>query len=201
MTKFYWRSPFKHIAHSLFWSVIGLTILDRGLQAQSPPPSPIPTELERLEYFEGTWSCQQPAGSTKPSGNFSWTVRQDLNQFWYLGNAKQTHSPSSGLPINSREFMGYDAASKQLVRSVVVGNGNSYNLVAENWQDDKLIWSGIIVRKGQATPLREEIVKNSPNKFTATYFFPNDTGEWIPVVDEACDRALDNSFNGVKPHM
>ena len=177
----------------LIWSFASLTLIDRGLsQAQSPPPSQssIPIELERLEYFEGAWNCQQPAGSTKPSGNFSWTVKQDLNQFWYLGIAQQTLSPPDGLPINSRDFMGYDTASKQLIRSVVVGNGNSYNLVAKDWQDNKLTWSGIMVRKGQATPLREEIVKNSPNKFTATYFFPNNAGEWIPIVDETCDRLL-----------
>jgi len=185
------RSPFYRDPKWLLLSVIGLTLINRDIsQAQSPPPKPqINPELERLEYFEGTWNCQQPAASTEASGKFNWTVKQDLNQFWYIGNANQTIVADNVQPINSHDFMGYDSASKQLVRSVIVSNGNSYNLVAQDWQNDKLIWSGILVSKGEATPLREEIIKNSPDKFTATYFFPKDTGEWIQIVDESCSRS------------
>ena len=184
------RSPNRSIIKFLLWLIVGWILANKGLSiAQSAPPKPqIPSELERLEYFEGTWNCQQPAGSTKASGKFTWTVNQDLNQFWYVANAKQTLAPTNGFPINSREFMGYDAASKKLIRSVVVSNGNSYNLTAQNWQNNKLIWSGIIVRQGEATLLRQEIIKNSPDRFVATYFFTDDSKEWIPVVDESCDR-------------
>ena len=192
MRTFYRRSLFGSIFPYLLCLPFAYSSIDGGLsQAQSSPQQPsIPSELERLEYFEGTWNCQQPAGSTKPSGAFNWTVNQDLNQFWYVANAKQTVAPANGFPINSREFMGYDTASKQLIRSVVVSNGNSYNMTASDWQDEKLVWSGIIVRKGQATPLRQEIIKNSPNKFTATYFFPDESDEWTPVVNESCDRFM-----------
>ena len=168
---------------------LALSTVERNLAQAQPKSSQIPTELDRLEYFEGTWSCRQPAASTKPTGMFTWTVKQDLNQFWYLGSAEQTTSDDSQ-PINSREFMGYDSASKQLTRLVVVGNGNSYSLTANNWQDGKLVWLGNIVTKGQSTPLREEIIQDSRDKFTATYFVPNQQGKWTRVVDETCDRAL-----------
>ena len=189
---FKWRSRKQNVVKLLLWSISSFISIDRGLsQAQSASPKPqIPSELERLEYFEGTWNCQQPAGSTEASGKFTWTVNQDLNQFWYVANAKQTLAPTNGFPINSREFMGYDSASKQLIRSVVVSNGNSYNLTARDWQDNKLIWSGVIIRQGEATLLRQEIVKNSPDRFVATYFFADESKEWIPVVDESCDRVL-----------
>ena len=168
---------------------LALSAVDRSwVQAQPKSLSQIPLELDRLEYFEGTWSCRQPAASTKPTGMFTWTVRQDLNQFWYLGSAEQVTTSDNNQPINSREFMGYDAASKQLIRSVVVGNGNSYSLTADNWQDGKLVWSGNIITKGQSTPLREEIIQDSQDKFTATYFVPNQQGKWTRVVDETCDR-------------
>ena len=182
----------KNIGKTTIWgkrllllSVVSLisTLCTKAIEAQPAP------ELDRLEYFEGIWKCQQPAASTSPTGVFTWTVERDLNQFWYLGNALQVESAKDASPINSREFMGYDAAAKQLTRSVVVGNGNSYTLTASDWQDDKLIWSGTIVRMEQATPLREEIVKDSPEKFTATYFIPDENGEWTPVVDETCDRS------------
>ncbi|NEO56963.1 MAG: hypothetical protein F6K54_30145 [Okeania sp. SIO3B5] len=84
--------------------------------------------------------------------------------------------------------MGENTASKKLVRSVVVGNGNSYNLTASNWQDGKLIWEGTIVRMGNSTPLRQEIIQNNQDKFTATYFIPDDEGNWKSVVNETCER-------------
>ena len=190
ISKFCGQSPSLDKIKILFWSMISLVIIDREIAiAQTAKIQPqLPPELERLEYFEGTWICQQPAGSTKAASNFTWTVKQDVNQFWYLGTAQQIEPTPNRLPINSRDFMGYDSASQQLIKSVIVGNGNSYNLVAQDWENNKLIWSGIIVRKGKAVQLRKEIIKDSPHKFTARYFFPNETGKWIPVVDESCDR-------------
>lgn len=161
--------------------------LNRDVVAQTASPQP-PPELARLEYFAGQWQCQQPAAPKKPSGIFTWIVQRDLNDFWYLGNATETQSLDDGKPINSREFLGYDVAAGKLIRSVVVGNGNSYNLTASDWQEDTLIWEGTIVRNGTSIPLREEIIRDSPNKFTATYFIEGDDGNWQPVVDETCDR-------------
>lgn len=101
----------------------------RSQNVEQPLP---PAELSRLKYFEGTWRCQQPAVPASPVGIFTWTVKRDLNNFWYVGNAEEIQSPDEGNPINSREFLGYDAASQKLTRSVVVGNGNSYNLTASD---------------------------------------------------------------------
>ena len=127
-------------------------------------PSP---EIERLQYFEGTWRCQQPAAPASQKSVFVWTVRRDLNDFWYLGNAEETKSLNDGKPINSREFLGYDIAAKKLVRSVVVGNGNSFNMTASNWQDNKLIWSGTVVdrEKEQSISLQQEIIRDNKDRF------------------------------------
>lgn len=181
--KLFWRSPIICVALTVSTINYGAVAQPENLE-QSQPAS----ELSRLEYFEGTWSCQQPAAPAAASGVFTWNVRRDLNQFWFLGDAEEMQSPNDEQPINSREFLGYDAASKKLIRSVVVGNGNFYNLSASDWQDGKLVWSGTIVRKGQSTPLRQEIIQDSQDKFTATYFIPDASGEWTPVVDETCTR-------------
>ncbi|MGK7950599.1 MAG: hypothetical protein AB4368_17915 [Xenococcaceae cyanobacterium] len=191
MIKLFWLR--KAMSLSLL-SVISLAItlsITHGInqaRSQDSEQSQPPSELTRLEYFEGTWRCQQPAAPASPLGVFTWTVQKDLNGFWYLGNAEETQSPDEGKPINSREFLGYNTASKKLVRSAIVGNGNSFNLTASDWQDGKLIWSGTVVDRGQSIPLREEIIQNSPNRFTATYFIADEEGNWKPVVDETCDR-------------
>ncbi len=164
---------------------VAATAQTAELASSQPPP-----ELNRLEYFEGAWRCQQPAAPASPSGVFTWTVERDLNSFWYVGNAEEIESPDDGKPINSKEFLGYNVVSGKLIRSVFVGNGNFFNLTASDWQDGKLTWSGKVIdkSKGQSIPLREEIVQDSPDRFSATYFVPDDGGNWKPVVDETCDR-------------
>ena len=171
------RSPW-----SIIFSLIFVTANSTIVKAESQPPA----ELDRLKYFEGNWRCQQPADSSESSAVFTWNVTKGLNDFWYLGNAEQP--VPDGQPINSREFLGYNAASKKLVRSVVVGNGNSYNMTADDWSEDKLVWSGEITMKGVSQPLRQEIVRDRPDKFTATYFVPDEDNNWQPVVDETCTR-------------
>ncbi|VEP18238.1 conserved exported hypothetical protein [Hyella patelloides LEGE 07179] len=151
-------------------------------------PSQPPPELERLEYFEGTWRCQQPAAPETPVGVFIWTVQLDLNDFWYVGNAEEIEFPDEREPINSREFLGYDAVSQKLFRFVVVGNGNSLNFTALDWQDETLVWEGAVVEGGNARPLRQEIIQDDEDKFTATYFVTDNTGEWQPAVNETCER-------------
>lgn len=165
-------------------SIIAIATTVKSVKPQVPP------ELDRLEYFQGTWRCQQPALPASPSSIFTWTVKRDLNNFWYLGNAEETQSADDSQPINSREFLGYNIASQKLFRSVVVGNGNFFNLTASNWRDNKLVWSGTVVDqdKGESIPLREEIVRDSQDRFTATYFIADEKDNWKPVVDETCDR-------------
>ena len=183
--KQWWRVGQIETALSTIGLAVTLTVANLAVaRAESQPPS----ELERLDYFAGTWSCTQPADSDEPSDKFTWKVERGLNDFWYLGNAQQDIVPEDGKPINSQEFLGYDVAQQKLVRSVVVGNGNSYNLSADDWQDDKLVWQGAIVMNGKSTPLKEEIVRDSRDKFYATYFVPGKEDNWIPVVNESCDR-------------
>lgn len=181
----------------LFWQLskalgFGLTVLSINYSAiaqetESKQPQP-PKELERLEYLEGTWRCQQPAAPAPADSIFIWNVRRDLNNFWYVGKAQETRSPNNVKPVSSQEFLGYNRASKKLIRSAVIGNGNSYNMTASNWQNGKLVWEGTIVTMGKSKPLRQEIVQNSPDKFTATYFITDKANRWKAAINETCNR-------------
>ncbi|MCC0178362.1 hypothetical protein I4641_15375 [Waterburya agarophytonicola K14] len=76
------------------------------------------------------------------------TLRRSLNKtfYWFLllppinlaliDNIAQAQSPQTSLipaqlelAITSHDFMGYDAASQQLIRSAIVSNGNSYSFL------------------------------------------------------------------------
>lgn len=181
------RSPVKIIGLKSLGIGIALNMFALPLyRAQASPPQ----ELERLSYFAGQWICQQPADSNKASGEFSWNVELGLNDFWYLGQGSQTQTPANGQPINTQEFLGYDSAAGKLTRSVVVGNGNSYSLTADDWESDRLVWQGTISMQGKSTPLRQEMVRDSPDSLTTTYFVLGKDDAWLPIVDEGCDRQL-----------
>ena len=166
--------------------VITLAIIHPATaQVESSQP---PAELNRLDYFKGNWQCRQLADNTEPAGEFSWNVELGLNGFWYLGNGEQIQPPKDAQPINLREFAGYDVVANKLVRSGVIGNGNSYNLTADDWQNNQLVWTGTIIKQGELTPLRQTIIQDSPDKFTTTYFVTDKEGNWIHLVDETCDR-------------
>ena len=154
------------------------------VQGESIPPA----ELDSLEYFEGNWSCRQPADNNDPSGAFNWHVELGLNDFWYLGSIKQIHLPKDAKSFKSREFLGYDVVANQLTRSVVLGDGSSYNMTASGWENNQLVWTGSLIRKGELSPLRQVMAQDSPDKFTTTYLVLGDADKWIPIVDETCDR-------------
>ena len=171
------------ISFALTLSTINSFAIAETDSLSQPPP-----ELELLDYFEGTWRCQQPAPPEKPVAVFTWTVEKDLNDFWYVGNAEEIELPNKREPINSREFLGYDTVSKKLFRFVIVGNGNSFNFTASDWKDKKLVWEGAVIDDGTIQPLRQEIIRDSKDKFTATYFMLDGGEKWQPVVKEMCER-------------
>ena len=117
----------------LFWrftkgttQIIGLAVISTinnsaiAQETESTHPQP-PKELERLEYLQGTWRCQQPAAPARANSIFIWSVRRGLNNFWYVGNAQEIKTPINVKPVSSQEFLGYNGASKKLIRSAVVG--------------------------------------------------------------------------------
>ena len=182
--KLFWRlSKALILASTVF--TINYGVIAQETKPQKPQP---PKKLERLEYFQGTWRCQQPAAPASANGIYIWNVFIGLNNFWYVGKAQETRTPNNAKPINSQEFLGYNGASKKLIRSVVLGDGNSYNMTATGWKDGKLIWQGILFRMGTSTPLRQEIIRHSQNKFTSTYFIPDEANKWKPAVSETCNR-------------
>lgn len=180
---------FLQLSKTLGLTLTVLTINNNAIaqNTESIQPQP-PKELERLEYLQGTWRCQQPAAPAPANSIFIWNVRRGLNNFWYVGNAQEIRAPNNAKPVSSQEFLGYNGASKKLIRSAVVGDGNSYNMTASDWKDGKLVWEGILFRMGTSIPLRQEIIRNSQDKFTATYFIPDKANKWKLAVNETCER-------------
>ncbi len=168
-----------------------LAVPVRSVNAEQLSPSfPVRPELEQLSYFQGTWRCEQPgeSSSAEPVA-LIWTVKRDLNNFWYVGYGNEMTSATNRNPVNSREFLGYDANANRFVRLVVVGNGNSLNLSSPGWQGKRFVWDGTLIQRGESIPIREVITKEGNQQFVAIYFVRNKANnDWKPVINEVCER-------------
>lgn len=173
-------------------SLINLAALAPIAQSQEKQASQPPPELNQLQYFQGTWRCDgkpiDPSSSLPPI-ELSWNVKRDLDNFWYIGQAEQKRSPVNPNPIKSREFLGYDAASKNFIRLIVASGGDLLNFRSPGWQARTLIWEGTLVTRGQKIPLRETITQKNENEFSATYYdFSQAEGQWKPQSEEICKK-------------
>jgi hypothetical protein len=169
-------------------SLVGFFFLfPKAKTAQLPR---LPSELDRLAYFEGIWTCKQPGElPTDRAIILTWTVERDLNDFWYLGYAEEMRSPTNPKPVNAREFLGYNADLQHLVRFVAVGNGNFLKMTSWGWESEQFVWEGSLVKMGESIPIRQIIIKESDDRFAATYFIRNEANDgWQRVIRETCDR-------------
>lgn len=159
-------------------------------EKQSSQSFQLPLELDQLAYFQGSWRCEQPAkASSSEPIVLAWQVERDLNDFWYVGHAEEMASESNPEPVNSQEFLGYDAVSRRFVRLAVVGNGQLLNLTSLGWQDEQFVWEGTVTTKDQLISLREIVTRENEDKFAATYFVLDAASdEWQPVINETCER-------------
>ncbi len=150
------------------------------------------SELDEIAYFEGTWRCEQPPSLlSSESTALNWQVERDLNGSWYVGYAEEVATATNPEPVNSREFLGYDAIAEHFIRVSAVSNGNLLNLTSSGWQGEQLIWEGTVTTRSELISLRQMITRENENTFTATYFVLNAvSNEWQAVISETCERQI-----------
>ena len=161
-------------------------------EKQSSPDSQLASELDEIEYFEGSWRCEQPPNSLSPESTvLDWQVERDLNGAWYFGYAEEVATATNPEPINSQEFLGYDAVSNHFVRVSAVSNGNLLNMASLGWQDEQFVWKGTVTTRSELISLRQIITREDENTFTAAYFVLDAASdEWQFAVSETCERQV-----------
>jgi hypothetical protein len=177
-------------------SITGFTIAPFAVLAkpsQARPPAQVPglyPELDQLQYFQGTWTCKSREVSSFTSGqqaDITWSVRPDLNGFWYLGREEEKLLAPGAIPLKKSEFMGYNPASKKFVRTIVVSNGNLIEFTSSGWKEDQLVWEGSLVEIAQKRSLRQTFVKKSPSEFEVTYYTKKGDS-WQPAFQQICSK-------------
>ncbi len=164
-------------------------------QPASPVVSPStaaarPSEkLADLAYFQGTWRCRVREVSAPVSqsfAEFNWTVKRELNNYWYLGSV--VSPDKTGL---AHDTLGYNTLNNKFGRTILTADGGFYNFLSDGWQGNTFTWEGSALDMGARTKqsIREVIERKSPRQFEATYYTLNPTSQtWNADVKEICEK-------------
>jgi hypothetical protein len=149
----------------------------------SPPALPRPaTELGQLQFFAGSWSCQDQ--DHRPS---QVRVGLDLDGFWYSVRVEVPPTPEAPRGLRAQLYWGYDPALKQFVETGVDTLGGFGTEMSPGWQGDRMVWTGDLLALGERTEIRETFYRRATvlQHTVETRL----KGAWSVVTDETCRRA------------
>ena len=152
-------------------------------RAASPPPLPRPApELGQLQFFAGSWSCQDQ--DHRPS---QVRVSLDLDGFWYSVRVEMPASPEAPRGLRAQIYWGYDPALRQFVETGVDTLGGFGTEMSPGWQGDRMVWTGDLLAMGERTEIRETFYRRAT---VLQHTVESQVkGQWSVVTDEICRRA------------
>jgi len=138
-----------------------------------------------LAYFIGEWEgtvhFPQDSVVNHAPPRFVWTVSIILDDHWLEGTVDIEGERFT------KEFLGVDPATGELLRFVVVADGSTLRFRSHGWDQDTLIWLGSMNQDGVAFELREDIQRKGDDAFDAVFFRRVD-GEWQRMQSEMLKR-------------
>lgn len=121
-----------------------------------------------LSFFAGKWDFKiwfTANSSNKPDISAKWTLEKSLDSVeGYTGKVELNGS------IFTREIIAFNNFTKQYERTVITNSGAYITLKTNGWEGNKLTWLGSQNMAKQKTELKEEITKQSDNKFEAKFY-------------------------------
>jgi len=162
----------------------------KGAAEKKAPELPKPApEMVKLDYFEGTWTCE---GTTKdspfgPGGKMtsSAKIKDDLAGFWQSGNIKGTMANMP--PFEGMFHTTYEPASKQYLMLWVDNMGAWSRSTSKGWEGDKMVYEGEMSMGGQKMMGRDTFVKDGEGTMKHSWEMQMD-GKWTPMGDETCKK-------------
>lgn len=166
-------------------------VVTPALAQEMPKPSP---EMARLDFFEGSWSCQGTIEKSpmSPAGKISSEaqIRDDLGGFWQIGTirAKMT-TPGTNMPtFEGRFHTTYDPSRKQFVMLWVDDMGAWAQTTSRGWQKDTMVFEGESHMPGQKpSPTRDTFGRTPDGAMTHVWEMQMD-GKWVKLGEETCRK-------------
>lgn len=152
----------------------------------------VPEMLAQMYYFKGTWRCDGKAEKShlweEHKTASTMTISEDLNGAWLGLRMAEDAAEDNKLPLRASGWWGYDAASKNLVRTFATNYGGWGEGKAPGWQGDKLVWTGGIKQgNGQDLGFRHTITKVNERSFREAFEVQVD-GNWVLRGSSTCAK-------------
>lgn len=126
-----------------------------------------------MRFFVGTWdfsiwTTEDVSGPPALTGE--WVLESGLDSALALvGSVQLADAPGVQGGRFTRELIAYNSASARYTRTIVTNTGAYYTFTSEGWQGDTLHWVGQQHSSSGIVQLQEEIVRTSPDSFTAIF--------------------------------
>jgi len=179
----------KKMKTTLVSAAVFLLVSSAALAQSAPKPAP---EMSQLKYFAGTWNCSgdAPASPFGPAHKTqsSWTLKSDLDGFWYDGMVNEMKTASNTQPVKGMVHLGYDTPAKQHVMVWIDNFGSWATEMSSGWQGDTMVWTGDQMLMGEKAAAKDTFVKKSDTEYTHKFELQT-KGQWGTIVDETCKKA------------
>jgi hypothetical protein len=168
-------------------TILGLLLIGGAALAEEKPPA----ELEQLNYFMGTWTCEGKVHAVTPAiKERTITARlvhaAALDGRWSVVNIEEKSSVGV---LKMMSLEGWDLATKRFISMGATSSGSSAVATSQGWQGDKLIWMAEgSAFTGNTYKSRMTITKKSATEYDLASEMSSGNGPWKPFREAHCKK-------------
>jgi hypothetical protein len=156
--------------------------------AQQPAGSP-----HQLDSFVGDGTCsgnmtasgKNPAHAT--TGKFHGEIT--LDGHWAVIQYDEDKTAANPKPFSVAQYVGYDAAKKQLVTVLFDNSGSSYGTgVSTGWKGDTITFDETVTMDGKPGSFRDVFTNGASGMSSHTGMMRDKDGKWVKTDVETCHK-------------
>jgi hypothetical protein len=182
------------LKHVITGTILALALASIAGAQPAAPPGP-PAELDKLDYFAGTWHCTGKAFANPmgPEHATTATVHADreVGGRWLHARYDEDKTAANPTPYHVGVYMGYDAGKKQFVQGCVDVFGGYCTQTSSGWSGDELVFEGAVSGSPDGKPAvgRDSFTNKGADHFVHTGAMQGADKSWVKTDQESCHKA------------
>ena len=137
------------------------------------------TELDKLSFYEGHWTCEGTTFASKDGPEEKWKatvdVKRELSRAWYGVKFKV----SGKNPSETSEFKGYDPAKKRWVHIFVQSEAGAWGFsTSPGWEKNRMVFTD------SEDPKEHSIF----TKLSETRYSHRQETDGVPSFEKVCNK-------------
>lgn len=135
-----------------------ILLLTSSLSLAAPPLPTAPKEIEEISWLLGKWDCTgnvavaTPQGKQNQSIRATYTMKKDLQGYWYTGRTESEKSKENPFPHVETDMLTFNPESKTFVRFGFDNFGDTSKSEAAHGNPADLAFTGSATAFGRPAP-------------------------------------------------